>query len=335
MNQKEIEYELEKWDDDNFLKKVNTELCEYVNELDKLLYERYCRRIESFEPDDKARAMKILKSKKLIDDDMSYVGKSNIVEFDRDIKVTNGGFIKNKIIVNPNSAKQFYASYIDFSNGKTEGIRKYDYSQPLDSLKDLSSLETLYWYYFNGRTYQEFLKSTMLHEDIHRWTLRADMLDDPIDIFTMEGLVETEAREVAKENNIEYAKCFRNDEIMLIDYFNKYNKIDKTNTMLCYTSEAYLKFSIAYAIKKEVKEISKEKLVPLAKEIYFDLIKNIRSDNNSSVGINYREVFAQIRPNKSYKIIELIENAIAKEKTNQILESKSTNTQTENEEQGR
>lgn len=321
MKAQTIESEISNWENEEFLAKVSNELNQYVSRLDKILYKRYKERINDLSPDDKESAMKRLKAKKLMNDNMDFVGDSNIVKLDKEAQVANGGFYKGKILLNPNSAKQFYAAYTDFSNGITDGIREFDYNQPLSKLENLSPLEILYWYYINGKTYQDFLKSTMLHEDVHRWTLGADMLDDPIDTFFMEGLVETESREVAKENNIEYANCFRSDEVNLIDYLNKYNIIDRTSMMLCYDSTTCLLGMLGMVIRGKMNGIESKDLANLSKQIYMEIASIVSPNKNNNIGKNYREIFANIKPNKSYQIIEVIKNTIDREKSKNMLKS--------------
>lgn len=321
MKAQTIESEISNWENENFLAKVSNELNQYVSRLDKILYKRYKERINDLSPDDKERAMKSLKAKKLMNDNMDFVEDPNIVKLDKEAQVANGGFYKGKILLNPNSAKQFYAAYTDFSNGITDGIREFDYNQPLSKLENLSSLEILYWYYINGKTYQDFLKSTMLHEDVHRWTLGADIFDSPIETFFIEGLVETESREVAKENNIEYANCFRSDEVNLIDYLNKYNIIDRTSMMLCYNSTTCLLGMIGMVIRGKMNGIESKDLANLNKQIYMEIASIVGPNKNNNIGKNYREIFANIKPNKSYQIIEVIKNTIDREKSKNMLKS--------------
>ena len=46
MNIKEIEYEIAKWEDMSFLEEIKKELCDYVNELDKIISRRYRKIIQ-------------------------------------------------------------------------------------------------------------------------------------------------------------------------------------------------------------------------------------------------------------------------------------------------
>lgn len=312
-----IQEELARWSDEEFLETTRMELCEYVNGLDKIFCERYKNLIEGQEKTKvREKALEILKIRDLFDDNMNYIGISNIVKFDSETKVANGGYIKGSIIVNPNSAKQFYDAYMDFADGKLDGIREdIDYSKPISELKDLSSLEILYWHYFNQRPYQDFLKSTMLHENVHRWTLNGDVFYDPIDTYAMEGYVEREARDIAEENNIEYAKCFRNDEINFIDYLGRNNdKTDNISSMLYYANSTdCLLFAIKIEILRNIEGISIKEAENLAFDLHEKLNKQVENDNRNSIGKNYREVFAGIKPDKSYQLIDLIENVIKKE----------------------
>ena len=314
MNKKEIESEIEKWKDESFLEEVRRELCDYVNDLDKILSERYRKTIiQILNPNIREQALKTLQNKKMFDDNMQYIGNTDIVELNKEEKIANGGYVNGRIIVNPNSAKQFYDAYIDFANGKTDGIRDFDYEKPLSELKELSSLEILYWHYFNEKTYQDFLKSTMLHEDIHRWTLGATMFDSPIDIFAMEGFVEKEARNVAEENNLEYANCFRNDELSLIEYLSNgiFDKNDNAMSML-YNGNAEQCLILAMKMKvfKELDEKSVNKAGELAKNMYIELMNNIKGNNTNSFGKNYREIFSGMKTDKSNEIIKYIEDKI-------------------------
>ena len=318
MNKKEIESEIEKWKDESFLEEVRRELCDYVNDLDKILSERYRKTIiQILNPNIREQALKTLQNKKMFDDNMQYIGNTDIVELNKEEKIANGGYVNGRIIVNPNSAKQFYDAYIDFANGKTDGIRDFDYEKPLSELKELSSLEILYWHYFNEKTYQDFLKSTMLHEDIHRWTLGATMFDSPIDIFAMEGFVEKEARSVAEENNLEYANCFRNDEVSLIDYLSNgiMDKNDNAMSMLYNgNAEQCLLFSMKIKVFNELDEKSADKAGKIAKNMYIELLDKTKANNTNSFGKNYREIFARMKIDKSNEIIKYIEDKIAKEK---------------------
>lgn len=317
MNIKKIEDEEAKWENESFLEEVRGELCNYVNDLDKILSERYRKIIQELNPNIRERALETLQIKKMFDYNMQYIGNTDIVEFNKKEKIANGGYINGRIIINPNSAKQFYAAYIDFANGKTDGIRDFDYEKPLSELKELSSLEILYWYYFNEKIYQDFLKSTMLHEDIHRWTLGATMFDSPIDVYAMEGFVEKEARNVAEENNLEYAKCFRNDELVLIDYLSNgiFDKNDNAMSMLYNGNpQQCLIFAMKMKVFKELDEKSVNKAGELAKNMYRELINNTEGNNTNSFGKNYREIFAGMKTNKSDEIIKYIEDKIEKEK---------------------
>lgn len=316
MNIKQIKKQIVKWEDESFLENIRIELCRYVNYLDEIISKRYRKIIQGLTPDIKMKVLETLQNKKLFDDNMNYIGNTNIVKFDRNEQIANGACKRGKIIVNPNSAKQFYASYMDFANGKMSGIRNFDYSKPLSELKDLSSIEILYWYYFNEKTYQDFLISTMLHENVHRWTIVSTMMDEPIDVFAMEGFVEKEARNIADENNLEYAKCFRPDETMLIDYLSDgiLNEHDNVVLML-YCKNAMLCLINVMMIKvfEEIEEKSPEKARKLAKKMYIELMHNIKIDITSNFGKNYREIFAEMKPNKSYDIINFIETKIARE----------------------
>ena len=321
VNIKKIEFEKVKWENEKFLEEIRKELNNYVNDLDKILSKRYKKIIQELQPNIREKALKILQNKNLFDNDMEYIGNTNIVEFNKKEKILNGGYVSGRIIVNPSSAKQFYEAYIDFENGKTKGIRDLNYEKPLNELKDLSSLEVLYWYYFNEKTYQDFLKSTMLHEDIHRWTLGASIIDEPIDIFAMEGFVEKEARNVAEENKLEYAKCFRNDEILLIEYLTNgiFDKNDITMTMLYNeNATACLKFAMMMKIFKELEEKSVDKAKDLTNNIYIELANNITENKTNNFEKNYREIFAGIKTSKSDEIIKSIETEIAKEKEHEI-----------------
>lgn len=317
MNIKEIEDQIAKWEDDIFLEETRVELCSYVNSLDKILSERYRKIIQKLNPNIKGQALMTLKDKGLFDDNMNYIGNMDIVEFNRKEKITNGGYINGRIIVNPDSAKQFYDSYMDFANGKMEGIRNLDYGKPISELKDLSSLEVLYWHYFNEKTYQDFLKSTMLHEDVHRWTLGATMVDSSIDIFAMEGFVEKEARNIAEENNLEYAKCFRNDELMLINYLSNgiFDSNDNAMSMLYNgNAEQCLMFAMKMKVFKEIEGISPDRAGKLAKSMYIELLDNMKGNNENGFGKNYREIFAGVHTDKSDEIIKYIEDKIVREK---------------------
>ena len=317
MNKKEIESEIENWEDEIFLEEVRRELCDYVNHLDKILSERYRKIIQGLNPNIKGQALETLQNKYLFDDDMNYVGSKDIVEFNREEKIANGGYVNGRIIVNPDSAKQFYAGYMDFADGKKEGIRDFDYGKLLSELKDLSSLEILYWHYFNEKTYQNFLKSTMLHEDVHRWTLGATMFDSPIDIFAMEGFVEKEARSVAEENNLEYANCFRNDELSLIDYLSNgiMDKNDNAMSMLYNgNAEQCLLFSMKIKVFNELDEKSADKAGKIAKNMYIELLDKTKANNTNSFGKNYREIFSGMKTDKSNEIIKYIEDKIEREK---------------------
>ena len=321
MNLNEIEIEEQKWKDENFQKNVQDKLCQYVGNLDEILQKRYRDRIKNLSQDDKNRAVGCLKARNLFDENLEYIGDSNIVRMDSNANVANGGYYMGEILVNPNSAEQFYSAYKDFLQGKTEGIRKLDYAKPLDELEGASALETLYWFYTNGKTYEEFLKSTMLHEDIHRWTLAADIFDDPIDIFTAEGLVETEAREIAKENGIEYANCFRNDEINLINFFSQYNIVDRTDMMLCYTPDTCLLAMINMSTFGILKGISGQEAGKIGREIYAKLNTFYPNEKQNSVGKNYREIFANIKPKKSCEIIEFIQSELKNVKEHNLIDS--------------
>lgn len=317
MNIKKIEDEEAKWEDDIFLEEVRRELCGYVNDLDEILSERYRKIIQGLNPNIKGQALETLKNKDLFDEDMNYVGSKNIVEFNREEKIANGGYVNGRIIVNPDSAKQFYAGYMDFADGKKEGIRDFDYGKPLSELKDLSSLEILYWHYFNEKTYQDFLKSTMLHEDVHRWTLEANIVDSPIDIFAMEGFVEKEARSIAEENNLEYANCFRNDEVSLIDYLSNgiMDKNDNAMSMLYNgNAEQCLLFAMKIKVFNELDEKSADKAGKIAKNMYIELLDKTKANNTNSFGKNYREIFAGMKTDKSNEIVKYIEYKIAREK---------------------
>ena len=317
MNIKKIENEEAKWENESFLEEVRGELCNYVNDLDKILSERYRKIIQELNPNIREQALETLQIKKIFDDKMQYIGNTDIVEFNKKEKIANGGYINGRIIINPNSAKQFYAAYIDFANGKTDVIRDFDYEKPLSELKELSSLEILYWYYFNEKTYQDFLKSTMLHEDIHRWTLEATMVDSQIDKFAMEGFVEKEARNVAEENNLEYANCFRNDEMSLIDYLSNgiFDKYDNAVSMLYNVDpQQCLGFAMKMKVFKGLDEKSVKRAEELARNMYLELMNKPEGNNTNSFGKNYREIFAGMKTNKSDEIIKYIEDKIAKEK---------------------
>ena len=130
----------------------------------------------------------------------------------------NGGFSPvYGILISKKGATYFYNSYKEFNSGNTHGARDLDYSSITEEeLPSLSPQELLYWCYAHDITYEEFCKSTLLHENTHRWTLDQDMFDDPIDITIKEGMVENEARTIAYHNGIPYIPIFRNKELEIV-----------------------------------------------------------------------------------------------------------------------
>ena len=143
------------------------------------------------------------------------------------------------------------------------------------------------------------------------------MFDSPIDIFAMEGFVEKEARSVAEENNLEYANCFRNDELSLIDYLSNgiMDKNDNAMSMLYNgNAEQCLLFSMKIKVFNELDEKSADKAGKIAKNMYIELLDKTKANNTNSFGKNYREIFSGMKTDKSNEIIKYIEDKIEREK---------------------
>ena len=234
--------EISNWKNGEFLKKVVKELNEYSQKIDVILYKRYMRNIsEQSDQNLIVKAMKRLRKRNLIDEESNLVKREKDVVFDFNIPAINGvhDSATDKIVFNPNGAKCFYQSYLQFSDGKRDGIRELDYKMDISQLPELTPSEILYWCYQNGITYEQFCKITLLHENVHKWTLRgatgfAAVMMGKDEIALIEGLVEQEARAVASENpELLYLHCFRNEEV---DFVKTLCEYQQPNDFLLYSS---------------------------------------------------------------------------------------------------
>ena len=257
MKREDILREIENWENPTFLEGVQAELNSYSQKIDSILYERYMKQISAIDDEKmKARALKRLSQRNLIDENNQPITRNEDVKLDSEVPVINGAYdsATNKIVFNPKGAKSYYQSFLQFEEGKREGIRDFDYSKDISELEDLTPSEILYWCYCNDVNYTDFCKITLLHEDVHKWTLRgatgfgAVMMSNAEIVF-LEGLVEQEARSVAKENpEIMYANCFRNDEVNLISFLSQY--YEPSNALLYQSAGKFEDRSIEYFLRQ-------------------------------------------------------------------------------------
>jgi len=278
MKREDILKEIENWSNPTFLEGVQEELNEYSQKIDSILYERYMKQILSSDDEKmKSKALKRLMKRNLIDENNQQITRSDDVKFDSTIPVINGAHdsATDKIVFNPKGAKSYYQSFLQFEEGKRDGIRELDYSQNIKELPDLTPSEILYWCYCNDVNYTDFCKITLLHENVHKWTLRgasgfgALMMSNDEIVF-IEGLVEQEARSVAKDNpELMYANCFRNDEVNLISFLTQY--YEPSNSLLYQTAAKFEDRSIASFLQQS--GISEEQLL----EEYNKVIETVES----------------------------------------------------------
>lgn len=252
MDRGKILREIGNWENEEYLKRVAEELNEYSQKIDVILYKRYMRDIsEQTDQNLIVKAVKRLRKRNLIDEERNLVKRENDVVFDFNVPAINGAHdsATDKIVFNPKGAKCFYQSYLQFADGKRDGIRDLDYKMDISQLPELTPSEILYWCYQNGITYEQFCKVTLLHENVHKWTLRGAtgfvaVMMGKDEITLIEGLVEEEARAVASENpELLYLHCFRNEEV---DFVRTLCKYQQPNNFLLYSSAD--KFEIAAII---------------------------------------------------------------------------------------
>ena len=74
-------------------------------------------------------------------------------------------------------------------------------------------------------------------------------------------------------------------------------------------------------IRGKMNGIESKDLANLRKQIYMEIASIVGPNKNNNIGKNYREIFANIKPNKSYQIIEVIKNTIDREKSKNMLKS--------------
>lgn len=258
MNREQILKEIGNWEDEGFLDKTRQELNRYSQEIDSVLYKRYMSQIsEQSDEKLKAKALKRLMKRNLIDENEELVDRSDDVIFDPNVPAINGAHDsgRDKIVFNPEGAKSFYESYLQFSEGKREGIRDLDYSLSMEELPDLTPSEILYWNYTHDVSYEDFCKVTLLHENVHKWTLRGAtglgaMMMGKDEIAMIEGLVEQEARAVAKDNpQLTYSNCFRNDEVDIVSFLGKY--YSPNNSLLYQSGEKFETNAIVEFLKEQ------------------------------------------------------------------------------------
>ena len=246
MEREQILKEIDNWKDKDFLKRVAEELNGYSQKIDAILYKRYMGNISELAyPELVTEAIKRLRKRNLIDEENNLIKRENDVVFDFDVDVINGAHdsARDKIVFNPKGAKCFYDSYLQFADGKKDGIRDLDYKLDINQLPELTPPEILYWCYQNGITYEQFCKVTLLHENVHKWTFRgatgmAALMMGKDEIALIEGLVEQEAREVASENpELLYVHFFRNEEVDFVKPFCEYQ--NPKYFLLCSSPEKF------------------------------------------------------------------------------------------------
>lgn len=257
MKKEDILTEIDNWENPTFLEEVQSELNSYSQKIDSILYERYIKQILSID-DDKMRtkALKRLLQRNLIDENNQPIIRTDDVKIDSTVPVINGAYdsATDKIVFNPKGARSYYQSFLQFEEGKRDGIRDFDYSKDIKELKDLTPSEVLYWCYCNDIRYTDFCKITLLHEDVHKWTLRGAtglgaLMMSNAEIVFLEGLVEQEARRIAKDNpEIMYANCFRNDEVNLISFLSQY--YEPSNALLYQSAGKFEDLSIEYFLQQ-------------------------------------------------------------------------------------
>lgn len=287
MKQEQIIKEIENWNNPEFLSRINLDLNNYSQKIDTVLYERYVKQILE-QSDEKLRekALKRLRKRNLIDETNSKVERNNDVVFDYNVQAINGAHdsAKDKIVFNPNGAKSFYKSYIQFSEGKRDGIRDFDYSVDIKELPNLTPTEILYWCYEHNISYEQFCKITLLHENVHKWTLRGATGFEAVmmgkdEVALIEGLVEQEARDVAHDNpDLLYLNCFRNDEVNFVGFLSKYES--PKEYLLYYSANRYEINAIASFLR--TKGISEEEIREKFNQI-LDVVTNLCEEKFSGI----------------------------------------------------
>ena len=225
MDEEMILKQIHNWNDDIYLSKVIEELRLYVSELDELFLQRCIKKNKRYTGSATDEIIHDLIKRGIINKNKEIIA-NNTVSIS-DVAGVNGGYSpKTGIIISLTGARLFYNSYLMFAKGNIKGISEKDYSLPLNEFSNLTEIEILYWCYKNNVLYEEFLKTTILHENTHKWTCFGAFTDDMIDTILSEGLVEAEARSFAAENGINYLPIFRNKEINVAKFFTKdLNKI--------------------------------------------------------------------------------------------------------------
>jgi len=276
MDRNEILQEIEKWGDEQFTDRVESELNKYSQEIDLVLYKRYIKQIlEQSDEKLKNKALKRLRQRNLINEDNELIERTDDVIFDSSKPIINGAHdsATDKIIFNPKGAKSYYQSFLQFEEGKRDGIRDFDYKVDIKELPDLTPAEILYWCYENNVRYEEFCKITLLHENVHKWTLRGAtgmvaVMMGKDEVVMIEGLVEQEARAVAEENpQLIYNNCFRNDELNLVNFLSQY--YDPSNSLLYQSGDRFCTNAVRNFL--ESKGVSDEEI----REEFNKIIENL------------------------------------------------------------
>ena len=317
MNREQILKEIDNWNDSEFLAKVNLDLNKYSQNIDMVLYERYMKQIlEQTDEKLKAKALKRLRQRNLIDETNSRVERESDVVFDFNVKAINGAHdsATDKVVFNPNGAKSFYKSYLQFAEGKRDGIRDLDYKSDIKDLPNLTPSEILYWCYENNITYEQFCKITLLHENVHKWTLRgatgfAAVMMGKDEITMIEGLVEQEARAVAKENpEFLYLNCFRNDEVNFINFLSRYQS--PQDYLLYSSAERFEQNALADFLRE--KGVSEEEIVEKFNQI-LDIVSDFCEEKFSGTPNNefeksFYDIFLSKEKHISDEIITTFES---------------------------
>lgn len=323
MKREDILREIENWDNPTFLEEVESELNSYSQKIDSILYERYIKHILSLDDEKtKEKALKRLLKRNLIDENNQLVTRGEDVKLDSTIPVINGAHdsATDKIVFNPNGAKCYYKSFLQFEEGKREGIRDIDYSKDITELQDLTPSEILYWCYCNDVNYTEFCKITLLHENVHKWTLRGAtglgaLMMGSDEIVLIEGLVEQEARSVAKDNpELMYANCFRNDEVNLTSFLSRY--YEPMNSLLYQSAGKFQVNSIASFLKQA--GINEENLTEeynkIAEAIESICYEKYSGKPNSEFEKSFYDIFLEKQEYGTEEIIKVLKTYMDKDK---------------------
>ena len=308
MDREWIMKEKEKWQDEKFLEEVLVRLNEHEEKIDEILYERYSYVMNAWanQGEQAQRASERMKKKLmdrgLIDEQGNLCQNKKAISF-ADISSVNGGTnTKGEIMFNPKGAQCFYDSYLEFLEGEREGIRDFDYSKDINELPELTSAEALYWCYCHEINYEEFVKITLLHESVHKWTLLGNFLDDQSETELIEGMVEQEARRVGKGNpELGYIPIFRSDDVKRAAFLENY---ENPIQFLCVSTAENFELNALIAYYEG--DVGKANTVMDLVGDYITRTTNPEQKKNDFSKSIYK-IFLERKP-KSHKIIEIMES---------------------------